>query len=134
MDKKKGLGRGLESLFGMFEDSNENITNETPKNAEAQQKNQQKSEQAKDVDELDINLIYPNPNQPRKHFDEEALQELASSIKLHGVIQPLVVNKEENGKYMIIAGERRWRASKMAGIEKVPVVIKNYTEKEIKEI
>ena len=107
MDKKKGLGRGLESLFGMFEDSNENITNETPKNAEVQQKNQQKSEQAKDVDELDINLIYPNPNQPRKHFDEEALQELASSIKLHGVIQPLVVNKEENGKYMIIAGERR---------------------------
>ncbi len=128
MDKKKGLGRGLESLFGLYEEeSNKNITNQNAV------KPAQKSE-SNDVTELDINKIIPNPNQPRKHFDEEALQELASSIKLHGVIQPLVVNRAEDGRYMIIAGERRWRASNMAGLTKVPVVIKNYTEKQIKEI
>lgn len=120
-EKKKGLGRGLESLFGFYEDESNNIiTNATPKQEDG-------------ITELEISKIYPNPNQPRKHFDEEALKELSSSIKLHGVIQPLVVNKTDDG-YMIIAGERRWRASKLAGLEKVPVVIKNYTEKQVKEI
>ena len=121
MEKKKGLGRGLESLFAVYDNiDDEKITKQKVKKEEG-------------ITELDITKIYPNPNQPRKHFDEEALQELASSIKTHGVIQPLVVNQEEDG-YMIIAGERRWRASNMAGLEKVPVVIKNYTEKQVKEI
>ena len=134
MDKKKGLGRGLESLFALYdEESNENITNQNV-NQNSNQPANTKREQEGNVTELDINKIYPNPNQPRKHFDEEALQELASSIKTHGVIQPLVVNREADGRYMIIAGERRWRASNMAGLQKVPVVIKNYTEKQIKEI
>lgn len=134
MDKKKGLGRGLESLFALYdEESNENITNQNA-NQNSNQPANTKREQEGNVTELDINKIYPNPNQPRKHFDEEALQELASSIKTHGVIQPLVVNREADGRYMIIAGERRWRASNMAGFQKVPVVIKNYTEKQIKEI
>lgn len=123
MDKKKGLGRGLESLFGFYEDESNNIIT----------KQEEKKVLADGVSELEIDKIYPNPNQPRKHFDEEALRELASSIKIHGVIQPLVVNKENDG-YMIIAGERRWRASKQAGLDKVPVVIKNYTEKQVKEI
>ena len=127
MDKKKGLGRGLESLFGIYDENNDNITSE-----KASTENQKDIND--NITELDINKIFPNPNQPRKHFDEEALQELASSIKLHGVIQPLVVNKDIDGKYMIIAGERRWRASNIAGLTKVPVVIKNYTEKQIKEI
>ena len=134
MDKKKGLGRGLESLFALYdEESDKNITNQNA-NQNSNQPANTKREQEGNVTELDINKIYPNPNQPRKHFDEEALQELASSIKTHGVIQPLVVNREADGKYMIIAGERRWRASNMAGLQKVPVVIKNYTEKQIKEI
>ena len=134
MDKKKGLGRGLESLFALYdEESNESITNQNA-NQNSNQPANTKREQEGNVTELDINKIYPNPNQPRKHFDEEALQELASSIKTHGVIQPLVVNREADGRYMIIAGERRWRASNMAGLQKVPVVIKNYTEKQIKEI
>lgn len=121
MEKKKGLGRGLESLFAVYDNiDDEKITNQKVKKEEG-------------ITELDITKIYPNPNQPRKHFDEEALQELASSIKTHGVIQPLVVNKTDDG-YMIIAGERRWRASNIAGLEKVPVVIKNYTEKQVKEI
>lgn len=124
MDKKKGLGRGLESLFGFYEDESNNIITK---------QEEKRNTTADGVSELEIDKIYPNPNQPRKHFDEEALKELASSIKIHGVIQPLVVNKENDG-YMIIAGERRWRASKQAGLSKVPVVIKNYTEKQVKEI
>lgn len=128
MSGKKGLGRGLESLFGFYEDiGSENITNQPAKEAKVQSKQS-------GVTELDINKIYPNPNQPRKHFDEEALQELANSIKLHGIIQPIVVNKEDDDKYMIIAGERRWRASRIAGLNVVPVVIKNYTEKQVKEV
>ena len=128
MSGKKGLGRGLESLFGFYEDiGSENITNQPTKETKVQSKQS-------GVTELDINKIYPNPNQPRKHFDEEALQELANSIKLHGIIQPIVVNKEDDDKYMIIAGERRWRASRIAGLNVVPVVIKNYTEKQVKEV
>ena len=128
MSGKKGLGRGLESLFGFYEDiGSETITNQKPVEPKPQSKQNV-------VTELDINKIYPNPNQPRKHFDEEALQELANSIKLHGIIQPIVVNKEDDDKYMIIAGERRWRASRIAGLNVVPVVIKNYTEKQVKEV
>ncbi len=124
MDKKKGLGRGLESLFAFYDEPTQ----------QPQPKTQPKKQAEQNVTELDIKKIYPNPNQPRKYFDEEALAELASSIKLHGVIQPLVVNKTDDDNYMIIAGERRWRASNIAGLEKVPVVIKNYTEKQVREI
>ena len=139
MDKKKGLGRGLESLFAMYDEEDTNYAEsagnrETVGTANENVKATANTSNKDGVTELDVNKIYPNPNQPRKHFDEEALQELASSIKLHGVIQPLVVNKTDDGNYMIIAGERRWRASKLAGITKVPVVIKNYTEKQVKEI
>ena len=123
MDKKKGLGRGLESLFAFYD--NEQVEEIATKKT---------NEDIKGVAEIEISKITPNPNQPRKHFDETALQELADSIKVHGVIQPLVVNKLENGNYMIIAGERRWRASKLAGLEKLPVVVKNYSDKQIKEI
>lgn len=128
MDKKKGLGRGLESLFAMYE------TDETTEVSTPPTKTNTTTKKEDGISEIDISKIVPNPNQPRKNFDEEALQELSSSIKLHGVIQPLVVNKTDDNNYLIIAGERRWRASKMAGLEKVPVVIKNYTEKQVREI
>ncbi len=102
MDKKKGLGRGLESLFAIYDNEEPAVsTNETKPTAPSTNK-------TNGVTEIDVFKIIPNPNQPRKHFDEEALQELASSIKLHGVIQPLVVNKSDNDQYLIIAGERRW--------------------------
>ena len=86
------------------------------------------------VYELKIENIFPNPNQPRKIFDEKALNELASSIKVNGVIMPIVVNKDGNGKYMIIAGERRYRASKIAGQDTIPAIVKEYDERRIKEI
>lgn len=126
MDKKKGLGRGLESLFGFYDDNSNEIITSQPQNKSKTTTN--------DVTELQVSKIFPNPNQPRKNFDEDALKELASSIEIHGIIQPIVVNKTDDDNYMIIAGERRWRAAKIAGLTSVPVVIKNYTEKQIKEI
>lgn len=122
---KKGLGRGLESLFAMYDEEVEQ-TNPTPKTTIPNTKG--------GVDMVDMNLIKANPNQPRKHFDEDALNELAASIRLHGVIQPIVINDNEDGTYIIIAGERRFRAARKAGLEKIPAVIKKYSDKQIKEI
>lgn len=102
--KKGGLGRGLEALFS------ENATDEG------------------NLSELDINEIEPNKEQPRKDFDEEALSELADSISRHGLLQPIVVRPRASGRYEIIAGERRWRACRMAGLLKVPAVIKEMDE------
>lgn len=85
------------------------------------------------VVELSIGDVYPNPNQPRKNFDKTALYELAESIKTHGIIQPIVVTKSGN-KFMIIAGERRFRASKLAEQKTIPAIIKDYDDKKIKEI
>ena len=108
--KKGGLGRGLESLF------NENAT---------------------DTDgavKLNINDIEPNRDQPRKDFDETALSELADSIAQHGLIQPIVVKPTAQGRYSIIAGERRWRACRMAGLNEVPVIIKDADDQTLMEI
>lgn len=118
MAGNKGLGRGLSALFSDTEEAYENA----------------QKEERRDVTELPLADIYPNPDQPRKVFEESALMELADSIAKHGVIMPIVVNKEPNGKYRIIAGERRYRASKLAGKETIPVVIKQYSEREVKEI
>lgn len=123
MNNNKGLGRGLEALFGAFDDSNDykNITT-------------QRKENNTGILEIDINKIKPNPNQPRKNFDQDALNELAASIKVHGIVQPIVLNQQPDGQYLIIAGERRWRAANICGLKTVPAVIKNYTDKQIKEI
>ena len=121
---KKGLGKGLNALLSIYdeeEEQEENVSRETKPASNG-------------IEGVDISLIYANPNQPRKTFDETALKELAMSIKTHGIIQPIVLNRAEDGKYMIIAGERRWRAAKMAGLEQVPAFIRNYTPKQIKEI
>ena len=122
--KAKGLGKGLGSLLGEAADIS---TREQEKKAPAvpEEKNQEHL--------VKIRLIEPNREQPRKDFDEETLQELADSIRVHGVIQPLIV-VEKNGRYQIIAGERRWRAAKMAGLKEVPVIVKEYDEKQIAEI
>lgn len=124
---KKGLGKGLEALFSIYDEENEKEEKTVSKTAD------NIKDSSDGVLEIAIEEIRPNPNQPRKNFDQTALEELAQSIKNHGVIQPLVVNKEDDG-YMIIAGERRYRAAKLAGLEFVPCIVKNYTEKQIKEI
>ena len=91
-------------------------------------------EEKANAQEMPLSKISANPNQPRKNFDEQALRELADSIQKHGVIMPIVVNDNKDGTYMIIAGERRFRACKIAGRNTIPVVIRNYSQREIKEI
>ena len=118
---KKGLGKGLDSL----------ITNKVEKPVES--KVEVKADNANGAVLMNINKVEPNREQPRKKFDEDALLELSESIKQFGVLQPLLVT-ERDDYYEIIAGERRWRAAKMAGIKEVPVIIKKLTEQEIMEI
>lgn len=108
--KKGGLGRGMDSLF------TENTV------------------ETKQAVELRLSQIVPNRDQPRKVFDDTALRELSESIKMHGLIQPLLVRPMSDGSYQIVAGERRWRASRLAGLEKVPVVIKEMADSEVCEL
>jgi len=128
---KKGLGKGLGALFSVYEEDEKEIENI--------EKYEQTTniEPVKAGDEVVLNIetknIIANPNQPRKIFEEGALNELAESIKQHGVIQPIVVT-QSGDKYMIIAGERRFRASQLAGKTIIPAIVKQYTERQIKEI
>lgn len=108
MSKEKRLGRGLKALLG--EDIDKNIQ------------------------EIPVNQIDANPNQPRKAFNEETLKKLEQSIKKYGIVQPVIVRKKDNGNYELIAGERRLRAAKNAQLEKIPVVIKEYNNRESAEI
>lgn len=130
---KKGLGKGLDALFRAFDDEEENVVEEPKAAAAPAPQTTQNVETNDGVAEVDIKLIDPNKNQPRKTFDPTSLKELAESIKQHGIIQPIVVN-DQGGKYMIIAGERRFRAAIIAGLKTVPVIIKHYTPRQIKEV
>lgn len=129
---KKGLGRGINALLSIYDEEDELENNQEEIKQTATQNPTVK--EIKGLNEININDIVPNPNQPRKHFDETALNELAISIKVHGIIQPIVLNEAEDGKFMIIAGERRWRAAKIAGLETVPAYVRRFTEKQVKEI
>lgn len=114
MAKMTGLGKGLDALFGPAPEEEQLQENDTLKN-------------------LKITEVEPNRDQPRKRFDQEALEELAESIKEYGLIQPIVVTQKD-GYYSIIAGERRWRASKKAGLEEIPVIVRENDEKKNREI
>lgn len=124
--KKKGLGKGLDSLIPDNK-SMKSVTSE--KTVESKEGAAAKS----GVQVMKINEVEPNRDQPRKNFDEDALLELSDSIKQFGVLQPLLVRKRKD-YYEIIAGERRWRAAKLAGVKEVPVIEKEYTDQEILEI
>lgn len=123
--KRSGLGRGIENVIpvGKIEKPKETVV----------EKVVEKIVEKKVETMIRVADIEPNKEQPRKSFNEDALQELADSIKLHGVIQPLILQKKE-GYYSIIAGERRWRAAKLAELKEVPAIIKDYTELEVMEI
>ncbi len=123
----KGLGKGLEDLFKDTGAAYEQVFEHKSAFGYTE-------EERKNAEDMSLDKITANPNQPRKNFDEQALRELAESIKKHGVIMPIVVNDNGDGSYMIIAGERRFRASKLAGKNTIPVVIRNYSDREIKEI
>jgi len=109
---KKGLGKGLDTLF--------------------EKKPELEFEEG--ISEIKISLIEPNRNQPRKSFDPDKLKALADSIKENGMIQPITVTKTEEGRYTIVAGERRWRASKLAGLSTIPAIVKEYDDKTIAEV
>lgn len=114
---KKGLGKGLESLFE--NDSMPALSEDTEK---------------QETTEIKLSMIEPNPNQPRNYFDPESLEALAQSIAEHGLIQPITITPQKNGRYMIVAGERRWRAAKKAGLTSIPALIKELTDEEIAKI
>lgn len=120
--KKKALGRGLEELFSTevldFDTFESNIMENAKSN---------------EIQDIPVNEIRPNPYQPRKNFNEDALRELSESIKNHGVFQPIIVKKGIRG-YDLIAGERRLRASKMAGLDKIPAIVKDFSDDEMREI
>lgn len=139
MAQKRGLGRGLASLIPTeVQESSPDYpgTESTKSNKQSGKDNSPETikEIIKEVEKtLKITELEPNSNQPRKFFEEDPLQELSDSIKEFGVIQPIVVTPKD-GYYEIIAGERRWRAARMAGLKEVPVIIRDYTEQEIVEI
>ena len=113
--KQKGLGRGLSAILEM-----EQYVEELPAVSR--------------MEEIDIESIIPNPKQPRTIFDDDALEELADSIATLGLIQPITVSKEEGGKYLIISGERRWRASNLAGRKTIAAYIREADDKELHEM
>ena len=121
-NRKRALGMGLEQLF-----NNENL------DLEGIEKKIYESTPKEEIVEIDISELRPNPYQPRKEFDPEKLTELAVSIKEHGIIQPIIVKKSVKG-YEIIAGERRYRASKLAGLDKVPAIVRPFTDEQMAEI
>jgi ParB family chromosome partitioning protein len=117
MIKQKGLGRGLDAIF----ESEELTGHKAAKPMAA-------------AGEIEVGMISPNPKQPRRFFDDEALEELADSVKVLGVIQPLTVKREAEGRYTIISGERRWRAARMAGLETVPVYVREVDDQALHEM
>lgn len=128
---KKGLGKGLGAIFG--EDVVKENKEETEKKAKAEAKAAEEMDEKGRILMLKLDLVQPNKEQPRKTFDEEKINELAESIKNYGVLQPLLVQKNDSF-YEIIAGERRWRAAKAAGLKEVPAVLKEYSKQEAMEI
>jgi hypothetical protein len=131
---KKGLGKGLGALF-------EDNTQSEVKNSSGSSKEVELSDnkEAKDIVSskplsVSISKVSPNQNQPRKDFDETLLNELAESIKQYGIIQPIIVKKIDKDRYEIIAGERRWRAAQICGLKEVPIIIKEFSDREAMEI
>lgn len=124
MSKQRGLGRGFDSLIPTQLDV-----------ATAKKVGVAQAETTQDsVLQLEPSQITPNPHQPRKHFQEQDLADLAASIREHGVLQPLVVTALDNGDYELIAGERRLRASKLAGLKKVPAIVRSFDDQQKLEL
>ena len=136
--KKTGLGRGLDALFPEKNGEKVKTTvkkeNTSVETTEISVKSKDShGEDNKSVLTVKISKVEPNRSQPRKQFDEDALLELSESIKQYGVLQPLLVSDKKD-YYEIVAGERRWRAAKLAGLKEVPVIIKELSDQQVVEI
>lgn len=126
--KKSGLGRNLSALLSPV--ATQSTTEKKATTTTVQQPNAAKNANAGDaLRHIPLDLIQRSPFQPRREFDQAALQELAESIQQQGVIQPIVVRSQTNGKYELIAGERRWRAAQLAGLATIPVVVHDVNDK-----
>jgi len=125
-----GLGRGLDALL----DNNDDSPQTEPVRKTYGQPAAASSSKAGDIVQLAVDKLIPNPGQPRKNFDEKELQELADSIKTYGIIQPIIAANAGDGTYIIIAGERRTRAARLAGLQTVPVIIRDYTDQKRLEV
>ena len=134
MAQKRGLGKGIDALIpsGVLKPVETTKPAQPAKAVGSSKKTPEKEEKPAETI-VKLTKIEPNREQPRKIFDEEALKELAASIKQFGLIQPILV-QDKKDHYQIIAGERRWRAAKLAGLKEVPVIIREYTDREIAEI
>ena len=130
--KKGGLGKGLDSLLVNKVNADHSSDSTIVKEKSTTTKKKSTKKETPDT-MVKLSLVEPNREQPRKHFDEDGLLELAESIKQYGILQPLLV-QEKSGYYEIIAGERRWRAAKLAGLKEIPVIVRNLTEQQIVEI
>ena len=130
---RKGLGNGLDTMLGVNTTQSRKKTGSKSQNIETKEVIKEVIKEVPTEMTLKIKDIEINKDQPRKQFNEDALQELADSITQHGVIEPLIVTKRDN-YYLLVSGERRWRASMKAGLKEVPVVVKDYTDQEILEI
>ena len=127
--KARGLGRGLDALFGDVEVTSNKSPERAKKTKPVKQEPAEDDTRERDLKYIDINDIKPNSAQPRKNFDEDKLEELAESIEQHGLIQPIVLRAAGQG-YEIVAGERRWRAARMIGLKELPCIIKELTDEE----
>ena len=135
---RRGLGKGLEELLAIYDREEKPVNREEKSIERVENEVSTKittttTTNKNGVSKINIQEIYPNPNQPRKTFDKESLEELAESIRVHGLIQPIIVNKMDDG-YLIIAGERRFKASKLAGLTEIDAIVKNYSDRQIAEI
>ncbi|PWJ40026.1 ParB/RepB/Spo0J family partition protein [Sediminitomix flava] len=123
LKKRSSLGKGLGAILG-----------DGPENSSSGQENVQKETVVEKMDEIPVSAIEPNPYQPRTHFEEEALRELADSIRVQGVIQPITVRKLSEGSYQLISGERRWQASKLSGLETIPAYVRSADDQQMLEM
>ena len=123
---KRGLGKGLSALIAGAQEEYENATRFGNQQGDT-------SEQMASATELAIDKVFANPDQPRKRFDDVAMSDMVNSVRVHGIISPIIV-VEKRGGYMIIAGERRYRAAKSAGLKTVPAIVRDYTDQQIKEL
>ena len=141
MTARKGLGKGIGALIpGSGNDKKDSVKNETKaakkkpeKVVEATVTEVAANDAAGGVILVKTNLVEPNKDQPRKEFDIELLKELSESIQEVGILQPIIVRKKDNKYYEIIAGERRWRAAKLAKLKEVPVIIREFSPEEVME-
>jgi len=126
MSKKKALGRGLSALLSDSEDERSEVDITSPASVSVAR--------TSNLDEIPVEEIETNPFQPRQHFDQEALKELSESIKVHGIIQPITVRKLADHQYQLISGERRFQASKIAGLKSLPAYVRTANDQQMLEM